>query len=89
MNSYLFFYLAVINLAAFIISGYDKLAAIRRKWRISEKTLFMVAAIGGSMGLFLSMLIFRHKTRHWYFMIGLPLIIITQTSVLYYSGLLW
>ncbi len=86
MNPYLFYYLAVVNLIAFIVSGYDKLAAIHRKHRIPEKILFLIAATGGSMGLFLSMLLFRHKTRHWYFMAGVPLIMIMQAAILHYFG---
>lgn len=71
-------YLAVINVVAFILYGVDKLRAERDEWRISEATLMTVAVIGGSLGAWLGMYVFHHKTRHKKFYIGIPLILLAQ-----------
>ena len=52
--------------------------AKRKAWRIPEKTFFLVSFLGGSLGSFLGMRVFRHKTKHWYFVIGIPTIFILQ-----------
>jgi uncharacterized membrane protein YsdA (DUF1294 family) len=75
-------YLIIINLIAFALYGTDKSKAKRGKWRISEKTLIGIALIGGSVGAFLGMHAFRHKTRHWYFRYGLPAIFLAQVVLL-------
>ncbi len=75
---YLIAYGLFINLLAFIMMYSDKRKAIKRVYRISEKTLFFVAIIGGSIGSILGMYLFRHKTKHRYFTIGMPLILIIQ-----------
>ena len=69
-----FIYLAVMNVLGFAIFGYDKRRAMRRRWRVSEKKLLCVALLGGSIG----MQVFRHKTRHWKFRVGIPGIILIQ-----------
>lgn len=56
----------------------DKRKAKKHKWRISEKNIFLIALLGGSLGCLLGMNIFRHKTKHWYFRFGLPTILILQ-----------
>lgn len=56
----------------------DKRKAKKHKWRISEKNIFLIALLGGSLGCLLGMNIFRHKTKHWYFKFGLPTILILQ-----------
>ena len=71
-------YFAFVNLAGFILMGVDKLKAKRRKWRIPEATLFLVAIIGGSIGSIAGMYIFRHKTKRMYFVIGMPVILAIQ-----------
>ncbi|MCD8364638.1 MAG: DUF1294 domain-containing protein [Clostridiales bacterium] len=71
-------YLAAINLIGFTAMGIDKRKARKRKWRIPEVRLFILAAIGGSLGSWLGMYVFRHKTRHWYFVVGMPAILILQ-----------
>ena len=71
-------YLAAVNLFGLIIMGVDKSRAKRRKWRIPEATLFLVAIIGGSIGSILGMYLFRHKTKHWYFVVGMPVILVLQ-----------
>jgi uncharacterized membrane protein YsdA (DUF1294 family) len=71
-------YVILINCIAFALMGIDKSRARRGSWRISEKTLFLSALLGGSPGAWLGMYVFRHKTRHWYFVIGMPLIFALQ-----------
>ena len=71
-------YLLAVNLAAFVLMGADKRRARRGAWRISEKALFLPAALGGALGGVLGMKIFRHKTRHWYFRFGFPLLLLAQ-----------
>lgn len=74
-------YLAVVNMAGFFLMGLDKWKAKNRKWRISEKTLFGVSILGGSVGAWAGMYIFHHKTKHWYFVVGIPLILAVQITV--------
>ena len=77
-------YLIVINLITFIIFGVDKRRAIKKRWRIPEKTLFLLAIIGGSLGAEMGMYGFHHKTRHPQFVIGIPLILIVQIILIYF-----
>lgn len=71
-------YLTIINITGFAVMGIDKRKAIRHRWRVRESTLFLIALIGGSIGSILGMRVFHHKTRHWYFAYGMPLILIVQ-----------
>ena len=71
-------YLAIINLLAFALMGIDKRRAVRHAWRIPEKTLFLSALLGGSVGAIAGMHLFRHKTKHWYFRYGMPAILVLQ-----------
>ena len=92
MNTLLFAYLLLVNLAAFALMGADKRKARREAWRISEKTLFLSAIIGGSIGAILGMWLFRHKTRHWTFVVGMPLILAIQVAaavLLIRGGTVW
>jgi len=82
MEKYLWIYIAVINAVSFIICVYDKSAARRGNRRISEKTLFALSIFGGAAGMLAGMLIARHKTRHWYFMVFIPLLIIAHAAIL-------
>ena len=84
---YLIIYLAAVNLAAFALMGIDKQRAKQHAWRIPEKILFLSAILGGSIGAILGMWTFRHKTRHWYFAAGMPLILIVQIAVCAYLAL--
>ena len=77
-------YLIVINIAGFLLFGADKSAARRRKWRIPEKTLMLVAALGGALGCLLGMFVFRHKTLHMKFRIGIPLILLCWAGLILY-----
>lgn len=74
----LLIYLLVMNIVGFLSMGIDKYKAKKRAFRIPEATLFTIAIIGGSIGSILGMFTFRHKTRHWYFLYGLPAILILQ-----------
>jgi uncharacterized membrane protein YsdA (DUF1294 family) len=79
----LIIYIIIINILSFLVSGFDKTAAIYNWRRIPEKTLFLLAAIGGSVGIYASMLLFRHKTRHVSFMLGIPTIIVIQMALVW------
>lgn len=80
----LLYYLLIINVVAFFLYGIDKLKAKHGKWRISELTLLLFAAAGGSVGAWAGMKIWHHKTQHWKFKIGLPLILVLQLTVAVY-----
>ena len=84
-------YLLFINLTGYAVMGIDKKRAVRGAWRISEASLFLTAILGGSLGCILGMHHFRHKTKHWYFKYGMPLILILQTAVflLFSFSFLW
>ena len=73
-------YLSAVNLAAFVLMGADKRKARRGAWRISERTLFLPALLGGALGGVLGMRTFHHKTRHWYFRWGFPLLLALQLA---------
>lgn len=79
-------YVVMMNLVSFALMGIDKYKAKKKAWRIPEATLFLFAIFGGSIGSILGMFLFHHKTRHWYFLFGLPLILIIQLVCIY---LLW
>ncbi len=77
-------WLIIINLTAFAVFGIDKKRAKKGQWRIPEKTLFLSAILGGSIGAILGMYIFHHKTKHWYFQFGIPAIMIVQIAAVYW-----
>ena len=79
-------YLVCINLAAFALMGVDKRRARRRQWRVPEKLLFLTALLGGSAGAWAGMYVFRHKTRHWYFVVGMPVILLVQLLLIRFFG---
>lgn len=81
---YIYIYVIVINIIGFFAMFLDKQKAKRNKWRIPEKTLFLFALIGGSLGTTLGMRTFRHKTKHWYFKFGMPLILLIQLALIFY-----
>ena len=74
--------ITVMSLAAFAAFGLDKYKAKAGKWRIPERTLFLLALLGGGIGAFLGMRVFRHKTRHWQFVFGIPVIMVIQAVLL-------
>ncbi|MBO5057030.1 MAG: DUF1294 domain-containing protein [Lachnospiraceae bacterium] len=71
-------YFIALNLIGFALMGIDKYKAKKRAFRIPEATFFIVAIIGGSIGSIIGMYAFRHKTRHWYFVYGMPFILVIQ-----------
>lgn len=73
-------YLAVINAVGFGIFGYDKWCAVHHRWRVPEKTLIAAALLGGSVGAYAGMKVFRHKTRHPKFSVGIPVILAVQCA---------
>lgn len=75
-------YFVVFNLIAFIMYGVDKKKSIKHKWRIPEHDLILVAVLGGSIGALLGMKVFRHKTKHTKFVIGVPAILVVQFILL-------
>lgn len=77
---YIILYFVMMNVVAFALMGIDKKRAVRQEWRISEAKLFLSALLGGSIGAIAGMRCFHHKTKHWYFVIGMPLILIGQVT---------
>lgn len=75
-------YLIIINLVGIFVMWSDKRKAKKGAWRIKESTLFLVAFLGGALGTTLGMHWFRHKTQHWYFKYGFPVILILETALL-------
>lgn len=84
MEKFFISYLVLINIITFIVFAIDKKKAKKSKWRISEKTLFILSAIGGSVGGLLGMYAFRHKTRKNSFRFGIPAILIAQIVLIYF-----
>lgn len=77
----LLIYLVVVNVATFFVYGIDKLKARRGRWRVPEATLLTLAAVGGSIGAWCGMRVWRHKTLHAKFRYGVPTIIIAQIAL--------
>lgn len=77
-------YLIIMNIVGLMVMWLDKRKAVRHKWRIPEKTLFLISIAGGSIGTWSGMYIFHHKTKHWYFVVGMPLILILQIAAFVY-----
>ena len=78
MLKYFLSYLLIINLITFLLYAIDKRRSMRKAWRIPESVLMGFAAVGGSVGALLAMLLFRHKTKHAKFTVGVPLILVAQ-----------
>lgn len=77
-------YVIIINIAGFSLMGIDKAKARRKSWRIPEARLFLTALLGGSVGSIAGMYVFRHKTRHWYFVWGMPAILLLQALAAFF-----
>ena len=77
-------YLAVMNVLGVAVMWLDKRRARLHRWRIPEKVLFGVSLLGGSAGTWAGMYLFRHKTKHWYFVVGMPLILVCQAALAIY-----
>lgn len=74
-------YLLIINAAGFLVMTADKLYARKNMWRVPERTLLMIAALGGSIGVLAAMYTVRHKTKHAKFVIGVPAILVCQAAL--------
>jgi uncharacterized membrane protein YsdA (DUF1294 family) len=83
MTKLILIYLLIVNALGFLLMLVDKRKAQKNLWRIPESTLFLMAAIGGSIGSIAGMYKFRHKTKHWYFVIGMPAILILQLALVF------
>lgn len=77
------YYALIINLYGFFLMYYDKNKSKKSQWRIPEKRLFAVAIAFGSIGIFLGMHLFRHKTKHLKFVFGIPFIGLVQLFILF------
>lgn len=77
------YYLLAMTIIGFITMKIDKCKAIHHRYRISEKLIFTIALMGGSLGVWMGMYLFHHKTKHWYFVMGIPLIIFIQFIIAY------
>ena len=84
MHQYSMYYLFAINIVSFFLYGIDKYKAKKNKWRISEASLLLMAVIGGSIGAWVGMRIWHHKTMHKKFKYGIPVIIIFQVALAVY-----
>lgn len=77
-------YLLAINIATFFVYGVDKWKAKHSKWRVPEATLLLLATVGGSIGAWLGMKTWHHKTMHWKFKYGVPMIFFLQVALTIY-----
>lgn len=84
MTELIFIYLLIVNAAGFLSMLVDKHKAKKNLWRIPERTLFFIAAIGGSLGSLIGMYTVRHKTKHLTFTLGIPLILSVQIAAAAY-----
>ena len=73
-----------INILGFILMGYDKSQAIRKGWRIQERTLLLISILGGGIGVYIAMVLFRHKTQKKIFRLGVPFIFLLQLGLLFF-----
>ncbi|MCH5268096.1 MAG: DUF1294 domain-containing protein [Lachnospiraceae bacterium] len=78
MEKWVYGYVLIVNCIGLFVMFEDKRRARKHLYRIPEKTLFFVSLIGGSIGTWMGMYLFHHKTKHWYFVMGMPLILILQ-----------
>ena len=89
-NSCLVYYLLGINAVTFIVYGIDKYKAKKAKWRIPEATLLLLAVLGGSIGAWMGMKVWHHKTMHKKFKYGIPAILLIQIALMAYLHMnLW
>lgn len=84
LHSCLVCYLLAINAVTFIVFGIDKYKAKKAKWRISEATLLLLAVLGGSVGAWVGMKVWHHKTMHKKFKYGIPAILLIQIALMAY-----
>ena len=80
----LLYYLGLINLVALAVCGWDKFCAVRHRWRVPERTLLLLAAVGGSVGMLAGMILFHHKVSKKKFILGVPLILALQIAAAWF-----
>ena len=85
MSKVAIYYLAAINVIAFILYGLDKLWAKKGRWRVPERSLILIAAADGSIGAIAAMKVWHHKTKHNKFRLGLPAILLAQIALIYFA----
>ncbi len=88
MENLLFYYLLAANMGGLLLCAIDKHKARKHAWRIPEKVLFGTAFLGGGLGIWGGMYLFRHKTRHWHFVLLIPMIVLSESAALFWL-LLW
>ena len=81
VHTALLIWLAGVNVVTFALYGIDKHMAKKGRWRIPERTLLLLPLLGGSVGALLGMRVFHHKTKHWYFVWGVPAILLAQLAL--------
>ena len=79
---YVISYFLIINFIGFFTMLYDKKLAIKHKFRVSEKSIFVLALLGGALGVYIGMYTFRHKTQKPRFYVGIPIIIVLQILII-------
>ena len=79
----------LLNLISFGLMAYDKRCAKAGRWRVPEKVLFLAAACFGGLGGVLGMQLCHHKTKHWYFKVFFPLMLVVQAGLLIWAYLTW
>lgn len=77
-------YLVIINILSLLMFGYDKLKAKKNGWRIPESRFLVLGFLGGAVGIYIGMKIFRHKTKHMLFVLGIPLLMVLNLVIIYY-----
>lgn len=82
-----YIYLLAINVVTFFVYGIDKWKARHKRWRVSEAALLVLALLGGSVGAWLGMYVWHHKTQHKKFKYGVPLILLAQVILVFMSNL--
>lgn len=85
-SSYIIVYLIILNVVTFLVFGLDKWKAKRRKWRVREAALLLLAVLGGSIGAWVGMYVWHHKTLHKKFRYGVPLILLAQIVLLLFCS---
>lgn len=84
MEDIIIIYYIAVNIAAFVMYGADKFFAKKGMWRISEKALLGVAALGGALGAYIGMQLFRHKTKHTKFLVLVPVFLAAHLGAIIY-----
>lgn len=81
MDTFFIIFLLAINIVTFFVYGIDKFKAKKNSWRISEKSLILLAVFGGSIGAWCGIKAWKHKTKHQKFTIGIPVILLLQIGI--------